>query len=169
MTFAEVVELSRGYINDKKVVNFIENNNHVLSISTISDPVNSNFGLEIETSSKDVSAILMRNGMKLSDGTIIKIKVTYKKEEISEEPKIHKDGNVAFGRMPSFGKGLFNPSSFSNNPMGPSSNGENERDPRMGNRKFEEFVRSHNNHENTWMGQQASSLEEEFGKFGFDN
>lgn len=95
-----ILELSRNYINDRKVVEFIENNSHILSIGTISDLKFDNFGLEIETSSKDISSMLIRNGFKLSSGEIIKVKVTYTNDKDLPFSRMHSMDGPDFRENP---------------------------------------------------------------------
>lgn len=77
MTFIEAFEKSKRYINDSRVTSLINDNSNIVNVSTISDPKDSIFGLVIVTNKKSVATMLMKDGIKLSDGTIIKVKVTY--------------------------------------------------------------------------------------------
>lgn len=105
MTLAELIDQSRRYINDSCIIDYINNNKHVLSISTISSEKDSKFGLIIETFNKDAAQMLIRRGIRLSTKEVIKVLVLPVEEDSeNQQPNINNHNRQPqFNRMPSFG------------------------------------------------------------------
>lgn len=83
-----MIDRSKVYINDINVINLIKNNSKVISISTISKYDELNHVLEIVVNSKDIFMELIKNGIKLSSGEIIKVKC-YMEVEKSNQSEFH--------------------------------------------------------------------------------
>lgn len=164
MTFIESLELSKKYINDANVIRLINDNHHVLSISTISAVKDSSFGLIVETTNKAAALIMIKNGIKISDGSIVKVKVN-----VSFDPSQHHDQNQWNDERDERGdrgekhKHQGNPFSnpaMDNHPFDYPHSSHNHDTQGHQTHPFghANFRRGRNDHESEWLEQQARNI-----------
>jgi hypothetical protein len=104
--FLDTMIRSKGMINDYKVTELIDKDKSILEISTISSSLDNNFDLVVVTDSKSTCLDLIKNGIRLSNRKIAKIKAIFNDTNRESNPFLEQQSREIPGKIPQFGQRL---------------------------------------------------------------